>query len=72
MIGLMNSYSHRFDYFFGWRYLLSPAFREQMRLKWGRTQLTRMLCYAGIICSLMISSALAILVLLAGWYLANG
>ena len=70
MINYSNSY--RFDYFCGWRYLVSPAFREMLRAKWGRTPVTRLLCYAGVLFSLLVTTGAGVLAMLAGWYLMHG
>jgi hypothetical protein len=63
--------SYRFDYFCGWRYLISPTFREQMRVRWGKNLWTRALCSAGIFTSLLITTSAAVLALLACWHLMN-
>ncbi len=70
MIDYMNGY--RFDYFCGWRYLFSPAFRAQLRNRWGRSTWLKALCYSGVLISLVVTSTFAVLALLATWHLLNG
>jgi hypothetical protein len=64
--------SYRFDYFCGWRYLVSPAFRHQMLDRWGQSPWMRALCYAGVAASLLITTTVAVLALMAGWHLMGG
>jgi hypothetical protein len=70
MIGYTNSY--RFDYFCGWRYLVSPAYRNLMRTRWGKSPWIRALYYAGVLTSLLITTTAAVLILLASWHLMAG
>jgi hypothetical protein len=70
---LMINYgdSYRFDYFYGWRYLASPAFRSRMRTRWGKSPWMRALCYAAVIASLLITTAAGVFALMAAWHLLN-
>ena len=63
---------YRFDYLCGWRYLVSPAFRNRMRARWGQSQWTRALCYTGVIASLLLTTTAIVFALAAGWHLMNG
>jgi hypothetical protein len=70
---LMINYgdSYRFDYFCGWRYLASPAFRNRMRARWGRSPWMRVLGYAAVIASLLITTTAGVFALMAAWHLLN-
>jgi hypothetical protein len=70
MIDYSNNY--RFDYFYGWRFLMSPAFRNRMRTRWGQSPWLRLLSYTGVIISLLLTTAAAVFTLMAGWHLMNG
>jgi hypothetical protein len=61
----MYQRSYQIDYFCGWRYLLSPEFREQARKKWGRNLFLRCLFTLGSIASILLTSIAGIMVLLA-------
>jgi hypothetical protein len=65
----MNGY--RFDYFCGWRYLMSQQFRNAMHDHWGRSLFMQALCYAGVIVSLITTSAATVLAVLAAWHLLH-
>jgi cytochrome bd-type quinol oxidase subunit 2 len=58
--------------FFCWHYLASPAFRQQMRNRRGKTFWSYMLCYMGVLASLLITTVAAVLAIMAGWHLMNG
>jgi len=70
MIDYTNNY--RFDYFYGWRYLVSRTFRDKLRTRWGQSPWRRALSYTGVIISLLLTSAFAALALMSGWHLLNG
>lgn len=61
--------SYQIDYFCGWRYVLSPSFRDQVRLKWGSNLIQRSLWMVGAVTSIMLTSAGAILLAMMIWYL---
>ena len=61
--------SYEFDYFCGWRYLLSPQFRTRVHSKWGGNLWLRLLCITGGLIGMVISSALTVFLLVAAWYL---
>jgi hypothetical protein len=69
MICYSNSY--HFDYFCGWRYLFSPAFRDAMYARWGANRWTRALCFAGVAISLLVTGSAAILAVLAVLHVMN-
>jgi hypothetical protein len=70
MINYSDTY--RFDYFCGWRYLTSPAFRNRMRTRWGRSLWLRVLGYVGVFTSLLITTTAAVLALMTAWHLLVG
>ena len=61
--------SYQIDYFCGWRYLLSPSFRAQVRAKWGDNKFHRGLCLIGGFSSILITSTGAVLLAMAVWNL---
>jgi hypothetical protein len=63
--------SYQIDYFCGWRYLLSPKFRNQARAKWGRNLLLRSLFLLGGFSSILITSTATVLLAMAVWNLLS-
>ena len=61
--------SYQIDYFCGWRYILSPKFRNQVKLKWGSNLIQRSLCIFGALTSIVLTSTGAILLAMTIWYL---
>jgi hypothetical protein len=63
--------SYQIDYFCGWRYLLSPAFRKRVHRKWNTNSFTRLACIIGGCFGMIFTSALILLALMAGWDLLS-
>ena len=64
--------SHKFDYFYGWNYLVSPNFRNRVRSRCSGKRSMKVLCYSAVLTSLLLTSTAAVLALLAIWHLLNG
>ena len=63
--------SYQIDYFCGWRYLFSAKFRDQVKQKWGNNLMLRSLFLIGSFTGILLTSAAAILLIMAIWHLAS-
>jgi hypothetical protein len=52
------------DYLCGWRYVFSRSYREKVHEKWGENTITRVMCIIGGIAGMILTSSLAIVLLL--------
>lgn len=67
--GFPHGRSYQIDYFCGWRYIFSPAFRKKVHQKWGSNPFTRIICIFGGFFGIVFTSTLILLALMAGWHL---
>jgi hypothetical protein len=63
--------SYQIDYFCGWRYLFSAKFRDRVKQKWGNNLMLRSLFLIGSFTGMLLTSAAAILLIMAIWHLAS-
>lgn len=61
--------SYQIDYFCGWRYIFSPAFRVRVHEKWNGNRFARLACVLGGFLGVVLTSALAMFFLAAAWRL---
>jgi dolichol kinase len=61
----MYQRSYQIDYFYGWRYLFSPEFRDQARKKTGKSLMLHSMFMVGGFISILLSSAALVLVAMA-------
>jgi hypothetical protein len=63
--------SYQIDYFYGWRYLLSAKFRNQVRQKWGNSRFLKSMSLIGSFTSILLTSAATILLIIAIWQMSG-
>ena len=62
---------HQFDYACGWRYLLSPVYRRQVKAKRGGNLWSSTLCLPGGVIGIVMTSAVAMIPVMAVWELLS-
>ena len=67
----MYQRSYQIDYFYGWRYLLSPNFRSRVKQKWGNNRLLQSLSLIGSFTSILLTSAASVLLIMAIWQMIS-
>jgi len=65
----LHTRSYQIDYFFGWRYLFSAKFRQQVKQKWGSNLMLRSLFFIGGFTGILLSLTAVVILFLAIWQL---
>jgi len=67
----MYQRSYQIDYFYGWRYLLSPKFRSRVKQKWENNWLLQTLSLIGGFTSILLTSAASVLLIVGIWHMVS-
>ncbi len=65
----LHTRNYQIDYFFGWRYLFSAKFRQQVKQKWGSNFMLRSLFFIGGFTGILLTLTAVVLLILAIWQL---